>query len=111
MFSAPDCVAFGFAYAAWSGVPPCACADDSPGFGSHVGREFAQSLGTRLLVSALHGMGATHSLNYILFYIYDNLRKFFIVLFSTVINDASLGCYKLLTAYISSYNYVYNCLV
>ena len=81
------------AYAAWSGFPPCAYADDSPGFGSLVGKEFAQSLGARLLVSALRGMGATHNLNYILFYIYDSLRKFYIVLFSTVINDASLGCY------------------
>ena len=37
--------------------------------------------------------GATHNLNCILFYIYDSLRKFYIVLFSTVISDASLGCY------------------
>ena len=72
------------ACAAWSGFPPCAYADDSPGFGSLVGREFAQSLGTRLLVSALRGMGASHNLDYILVYIYDNLRKFHIVLFSTV---------------------------
>ena len=88
------------AYAAWSGFPLCAGAD---GFGSPVGREFAQSLGTRLLVSALCGMGAAYDLNCILFYIYDNLRKIFSVLFSTVINDAffrmllaSQGVYKLL---------------
>ena len=81
------------AYAAWSGFPPCAYADDSPGFVSLVGREFAQSLGTCLLVSALRGMGATHNLNCILFYIYDSLGKFYIVNFSTVINDASIGCY------------------
>ena len=91
------------AYAAWSGFPLCAGADDSPGFGSLVGREIAQSLGTRLLVSALRGMGATYDLNCILFYIYDNLRRIFIVFFSTVINDAffrmllaSHGVYKLL---------------
>ena len=76
-----------------SGFPLCADANDSPGFGSLVGREFAQSLGTRLLVSALRGMGATYDLNCILFYIYDNLRKIFIVLFSTEINDSFLGCY------------------
>ena len=78
-------------YAAWSGFPHCAYADDIPGFGSLVGREF-QSLATRLLVSALRGMRDTHNLDYILFYNYDNLRNVYNV-FSTVINDASLGCY------------------
>ena len=34
-----------------SGFHPCAYADASPGVGSLVGREFAQSLGARLLVS------------------------------------------------------------
>ena len=34
-----------------SGFRPCANADASPGVGSLVGREFAQSLGARLLVS------------------------------------------------------------
>ena len=33
----------------------------SPGAGSLVGREFAQSLGTRLLVSVLRGAGATRN--------------------------------------------------
>ena len=36
---------------AQSGFRPCAYADASPGVGSLVGREFAQSLGARLLVS------------------------------------------------------------
>ena len=34
-----------------SGFRPCAYADASPGVGSLVGREFAQSLGARLFVS------------------------------------------------------------
>ena len=47
--------------------------------GSLVGREFAQSLGARLLVSVLRGAGATRNLYYSLFYIHDNLMKVYIV--------------------------------
>ena len=51
-----------------SGFHPCAYADASPGVGSLVGREFAQSLGARLLVSVfLRGTGATRNFGYILF--------------------------------------------
>ena len=45
------------AYAVRSDPPSYAYTDDSPGLGSLVGREFAQSLGARLLVSVLHSMG------------------------------------------------------
>ena len=58
--------------------------------GSLVGREFAQSLGACLLVSVLRGEGATRNLDYILFYIHDNLMKVYNVLFSTVINATVL---------------------
>ena len=58
--------------------------------GSLVGREFAKSLGARLLVSVLRGAGATRNLYYILFYIHDNLMKVYNVLFSTVINATVL---------------------
>ena len=78
------------AYSVWSGYSPCAYADASPGVGSLVGREFAQSLGARLLVSVLHGAGATRNLYYILFYTHDNLMKVYNVLFSTVINATVL---------------------
>ena len=54
--------------------------------GSLVGREFAQSLGARLLVLVSHGAGGTRNLDYILFYIHDNLMKVYNVIFSTVIN-------------------------
>ena len=65
------------AYVARSGFPPCAFAGVSPGVGSLVGRELAQSVGGRLLVSALC-MGGGGNLDSILFYmsyIYDNFRK------------------------------------
>ena len=58
--------------------------------GSLVGREFAQSLGARLLVSVLRGAGAARNLYYILFYIHDHLMKVYYVLFSTVINATVL---------------------
>ena len=58
--------------------------------GSFVGREFAQSLGARLLESVLRRAGATLNLYYILFYIHDNLMKVYNVLFSTVINATVL---------------------
>ena len=58
--------------------------------GSLVGREFAQSLGARLLVSVLCDAGITCNLDYILFYIHDNLMKVYNVLFSTVINATVL---------------------
>ena len=70
----------------WSGNSPCAYADASPGVGSLVGRELAQSLGARLMVSVLRAAGATRNIDYILFYIHDNLTKVYNVLFSTVIN-------------------------
>ena len=41
--------------------------------GSFVGREFAQSFGARLLVSVLRRAGATRNLDYILFYIHENI--------------------------------------
>ena len=44
------------------GPPSYAYTDDSPGLGSLVGREFAQSLGARLLVSVLHSMGSLNLL-------------------------------------------------
>ena len=50
-----------------SGVSLCVYADASPGVGSLVGKELAQSLGARLLVSVLRRAGATHNLDYILF--------------------------------------------
>ena len=58
--------------------------------GSLVGREFAQSLGVRLLVSVLRGAWATRNIDYILFYVPDNLMKVYNVLFSTVINATVL---------------------
>ena len=58
--------------------------------GSLVDREFAQSRGTRLLMSVLRGAGATRNLDYILYYIHDNLMKVYNVLFSTVINATVL---------------------
>ena len=70
MFSALDCDAiyyFVAAYAVCSGVSLCVYADASPGVGSLVGKELAQSLGARLLVSVLRRAGATHNLDYILF--------------------------------------------
>ena len=50
---------------AWSGFPPCAYAETSPDVGSLAGREFAQSLGTRLLVLVLHGAGVTRNPDFI----------------------------------------------
>ena len=58
--------------------------------GSLVGREFAQSLGARLLESVLRRAGATLNFYHILFYIHDNLMKVYNVLFSTVINATVL---------------------
>ena len=78
------------AYSVWSDYSPCAYADASPGVGTLVVRELAQSLGARLLVSVLRGAGATRNIDYILFYIHDNLMKVFKVLFSTVINATVL---------------------
>ena len=66
------------AFVARSGLPPCDFADISLGVGSLVGRELAQSVGARLLVSALRIVEATRNLDSILFYmsyIYDNFRK------------------------------------
>ena len=58
MFSALDCVSFGWCMCRAVRPQSCAYTDDSPGPGSLVGREFAQSLGARLLVSVLHSMGS-----------------------------------------------------
>ena len=63
------------ALVAWTVFPPCAYADISPGVGALVGREFAQSLGARLLMSALRIGKATRNLDSILFYIYENFEK------------------------------------
>ena len=41
-----------------SGFSPCAYTDASPGVESLVGREFAQSLGARLLMSVVRAVGA-----------------------------------------------------
>ena len=59
---------------------PCAYADASPGVGSLVGREFAQSLGARLLVSVFARDGS-HSY----FRLHFVLRISHTVLFSNVI--------------------------
>ena len=47
-------------YTTRSGFSPCAYSDANPGVESlvHVGREFAQSLGARFLVSVLRAVGA-----------------------------------------------------
>ena len=57
MFSAFDCVSFGWYICRAVRTSSYAYIDDSPGLGSLVGREFAQSLGARLLVPVLHRMG------------------------------------------------------
>ena len=46
-------------YTTRSGFSLCVYTDASPGVESLVGREFAQSLGARLLVSVLHVVGAS----------------------------------------------------
>ena len=76
------------AYVARSDFPPCAYAEVSPGVGWLVGRELVQILGARLLVSALRMGRVTRNLDSIMFYIYENLRNFYGVIFSTVINVA-----------------------
>ena len=55
------------ACAARSGFHPCAYADASPGFGSIVGREFANHLGHVSWCQFLRGTGATRNFGYILF--------------------------------------------
>ena len=61
MFSAPDSVSFDCCMRCAVRFPSLRSADINPGTGSLVGREFAQSLGTRLLVSVLRGAGATRN--------------------------------------------------
>ena len=58
MFSALDCVAFDCCIHHAVRFSPCVYTDASPGVESLVGREFAQSLEARLLVSVLHAVGA-----------------------------------------------------
>ena len=71
-------------YTMRSGFSPCVYADASPGVESLVGRELTQSLGARLLVSALHAVGAIFNLFYICFTL-DNQMKVRIVLFSSTV--------------------------
>ena len=69
---------------------PCVYTGASPGVGSLVGREFAQSLGARLLVLVLRALRAIFNLFYI-FFTLGNQMKVYIVLFtsnSTVIFTA-----------------------
>ena len=54
-------------------------ADVSPGVGSLVGGEFSQSLGARLLVSALRAVGATCNLDSTCFFSYDNQMNSLII--------------------------------
>ena len=54
-------------------------ADVSPGVGSLVGGEFSQSLGARLLVSALRMVGATCNIESTCFFSYDNQMNSLIV--------------------------------
>ena len=61
MFSALDSVFFDCCMRRAVRFSSLRSADISPGAGSLVGREFAQSLGTRLLVLVLRGAGATHN--------------------------------------------------
>ena len=58
--------------------------------GSLVGREFVNHLGHVSWCRFCAGRGATRNLDYILFYIHDNLKKVYNVLFSTVINATVL---------------------
>ena len=58
MFSALDCVAFDWCINHAVRLSPCVYTDASPGVEMLVGREFAQSLGARLLVSVLRAVGA-----------------------------------------------------
>ena len=53
-------------YSMRSGFSPCAYTDASPGVESLVGREFAQSLGARLLVSVLRAVGAISAFAFLL---------------------------------------------
>ena len=52
-----DCVAFDGCIHHAARLSPCVYTDAIPGVESLVGREFAQSLGARLLVSVLRGVG------------------------------------------------------
>ena len=70
MFSAFDCVVFWLVYTPCGQVFTVRFADASPGVGSLVGGEFSQSLGTRLLVSALRAVGAPCNLVSICLYIH-----------------------------------------
>ena len=58
-----DCVAFWLVYTPCREVFTVRFADASSGVGSLVGGEFSQSLGTRLLVSALRAVGAPCNLD------------------------------------------------
>ena len=49
-------------------------ADVSPGVGSLVGGEFSQSLGARLLVSALRAVGATCNLDSTCFFLVMTIK-------------------------------------
>ena len=82
IFSALDCVAFDWCLHHAVRFPPCVYSNASPGVESLVGREFTQSLGTRLLVSVLRAMGAIFNLFYICFSL-DNQIKVHIVLYSS----------------------------
>ena len=63
-------------------------ADVSPGVGSLVGGELSQSLGARLLVSALRAVGATFNQDSTCFFSYDNQINSLIVLcFNCDISD------------------------
>ena len=58
MFSAFDCVSFGWCICRAVKSPLRTYTDASPGVGSLVGGELSQSLGARLLVSVLRRMGS-----------------------------------------------------
>ena len=73
------------AYLVRSGSPFCAYAGASTGVGSLVGRELSQSLGHISWCQFCGGGGGTRNLDYILFYLHDNLANSFEVVFSTVI--------------------------
>ena len=73
MFSALDCVSFGWCICRAVRPQSYAYTDDSPGPGSLVGRKFAQSLGARLLVSVLHSMGVTYFTHNIIMYFHIDL--------------------------------------
>ena len=68
MFSAHDCDSFHRCILRGHVNLPALMLTLAQESGSLVGREFAQLLGTRLLVSVLRGAGATRNIDYIWFY-------------------------------------------